>query len=108
MTQSSKRVAFNGRLLMIGCGSVGQCPLPLVLRHVDMPADRITVIDFEDVRPRIADSLAAGIVLKQQRLTQSNYQEMLSELVGPGDAIIDLSWNVETLDMLRWCGDHHV
>ena len=26
---------------------------------------------------------------------------MLAELVGPGDVIVDLSWNVETLDMLR-------
>ena len=108
MTQSSNRVAFTGRMLMLGCGSVGQCTLPLILRHVDMPADRITVIDFEDVRSRIADPLAAGMVLKRQRLTQSNYQEMLPELVGPGDVIIDLSWNVETLDMLRWCADHHV
>ena len=93
---------------MIGCGSVGQCTLPLILRHLDMPADRITVMDFEDVRPRIADSLAAGVVLKRQRLTQANYQSMLPTLVGPGDAIIDLSWNVETLDMLRWCGEHDV
>ena len=74
MTQSSNRVAFTGRILMLGCGSVGQCTLPLILRHVDMPADRITVMDFEDVRPRIADSLAAGVVLKRQRLTQANYQ----------------------------------
>src|ERR1700704_2232741 len=108
MTQSSKRVAFTGRILMIGCGSVGQCTLPMVLRHVDMPAERITVMDFEDVRSRIADSLAAGVVFKRQRLTQANYQVMLPELVGPGDAIIDLSWNVETLDMLRWCGEHDV
>ena len=108
MTQSSNRVAFTGRILMLGCGSVGQCTLPLILRHVDMPADRITVVDFEDVRSRIADSLAAGVVLKRQRLTQANYQAMLPELVGPGDVIIDLSWNVETLDMLRWCAEHDV
>jgi len=95
-------------MLMLGCGSVGQCTLPLILRHVDMPADRITVVDFEDVRPRISDSLAAGVVLKRQRLTQGNYQVMLPELVGPGDIIIDLSWNVETLDMLRWCAEHDV
>ena len=52
---------FNGRLLMLGCGSVGQCTLPLVLRHIDMPADRITVMDFADVRPRIMEALRAGV-----------------------------------------------
>jgi homospermidine synthase len=93
---------------MLGCGSVGQCTLPLVRRHVDMPAERITVMDFEDVRPKIEASLKTGVVFKQARLTQDNYASLLSELVGPGDAIIDLSWNVETFDMLEWCGEHDV
>ena len=93
---------------MIGCGSVGQCTLPLVRRHVDMPASRITVMDFQDVRPRIEDSLQAGVVFKQARLTQENYAATLGELVGPGDVIIDLSWNIETLDMLAWCAEHNV
>jgi homospermidine synthase len=33
---------------------------------------------------------------------------MLAELVGPGDIILDLSWNVETADVLSWCGEHDV
>ncbi len=103
-----QRTPFDGRILMLGCGSVGQCTLPLVRRHVDMPADRITVLDFEDVRPKIEDSLQAGVVFKQARLTQDNYASMLGELVGPGDIIVDLSWNVETFDMLAWCGEHNV
>ena len=57
MTSIRNRTPFDGRILMLGCGSVGRCTLPLVLRHVDMPADRITVMDFEDVRPKIEDSL---------------------------------------------------
>jgi homospermidine synthase len=93
---------------MLGCGSVGQCTLPLVVRHVDMPANRITVLDFEDVRGKIDESLKAGVVFKQARLTQENYASLLGSLVGPGDVIIDLSWNVETFDMLEWCADHDV
>jgi len=102
------RIPFDGRILMLGCGSVGRCTLPLVRRTLEMPAQRITVLDFEDVRPTIADSLQAGVVFKQARLTQENYTSMLAELVGPGDVIVDLSWNVETLDMLAWCGEHDV
>src|SRR5216684_1915698 len=108
MTHTQKRTPFAGRILMLGCGSVGQCTLPLVRRHVDMPSDRITVMDFADVRPRIEDSLQAGVVFKQTRLTQDNYSSTLGELVGAGDIIIDLSWNVETLDMLAWCAEHDV
>ena len=108
MTQIATRVPFGGRILMLGCGSVGQCTLPLVRRHVDMPPDRITVLDFEDVRPKIQDSLQAGVAFKRARLTQENYASMLAELVGPGDVIVDLSWNVETFDMLEWCAAHGV
>jgi homospermidine synthase len=108
MTQTSNRTPFGGRILMLGCGSVGQCTLPLILRHLDMPANRITVVDFEDVQSRIADAIQAGVVFLRQRLTRDNYQTMLSALVGPGDVIIDLSWNVETLDMLRWSAEHDV
>jgi homospermidine synthase len=93
---------------MLGCGSVGQCTLPLVRRHIDMPADRITVMDFEDVRPMIQESLQAGVRFRQARLTQDNYVTLLAELVGPGDIIIDLSWNVETFDLLAWCGERDV
>jgi homospermidine synthase len=93
---------------MLGCGSIGKCTLPLVRRHIDMPASRITVLDFEDVRPRIEDALQAGVVFRQARLTKDNYQSMLDELVGPGDILLDLSWNVETVDILAWCGEHDV
>jgi homospermidine synthase len=65
-------------------------------------------MDFEDVRPKIQDALLAGVVFKQARLTAENYATVLAQLVGPGDLIVDLSWNVETLDMLSWCGEHDV
>jgi homospermidine synthase len=106
--QNTKRTPFDGRILMLGCGSVGQCALQLVRRHIDMPADRITILDFEDVRSKIEAALQAGVGFKQSRLTQQNYASMLGALVGPGDIIIDLSWNVETFDLLAWCGEHDV
>jgi len=108
MNPVEKRTPFGGRLLMLGCGSVGQCTLPLVRRHVDMPANRITVLDFEDVRSKIEDSLRAGVVFRQARLTKDNYPTLLGDMVGPGDIIVDLSWNVETFDILYWCGEHDV
>ena len=65
-------------------------------------------MDFEDIRPKIEDALQAGVMFKQARLTQDNHASMLSGLVTAGDVIIDLSWNVETYDILAWCGEHDV
>ena len=47
-------------------------------------------------------------MFKHARLTRDNYASMLSGLVTAGDVIIDLSWNVETYDILAWCGEHDV
>jgi homospermidine synthase len=108
MTPASNRTVFKGKVLMLGCGSVGRCTLPLVLRHLDMPANRVTVMDFADVRATIQEPLRAGVAFKQMRLTSENYASVLGELVGPGDVIVDLSWNVETFDMLQWCAERKV
>ncbi len=108
MNDLNSRTPFNGRILMLGCGSVGRCTLPLIRRHVDIPASSITVMDFEDIRPTIEDALQAGVLFKQARVTRENYASMLGGLVTAGDMIIDLSWNVETHDLLAWCGEHDV
>src|SRR5262249_6939120 len=39
------KTPFPGRVLLIGCGYVGRCTLPLLVRHLDVPANRITVLD---------------------------------------------------------------
>ena len=60
METFATRVPFEGKILMVGCGSVAQCTLPLLLRHVARP-DQITVMDFVDNRSRIETELAAGV-----------------------------------------------
>ena len=39
-----KHVEFSGRLVIVGFGSVGQGTLPLLLRHIDMPRERIRIV----------------------------------------------------------------
>ncbi|MCM8775476.1 MAG: saccharopine dehydrogenase NADP-binding domain-containing protein [Candidatus Omnitrophica bacterium] len=99
---------FDGRLLIIGCGSVSQCAVPLVLRFFEMPADRITIMDFVDNRARVQDALAHGVRYVFDRVTETNYQELLAKYAGPGDMIIDLAWNIETCAILRWCRERGV
>ena len=96
------------KILMMGCGSVGQCTLPLLQRHIPIDPKQMTVIDFQDVRGNIRASLEAGVKFEQNRVTPQNYKELLGRHVGAGDLIVDLSWNVETLEMLEWCGEHDV
>ena len=105
---SIKRVRFDGRLLMLGCGSVGRCTLPLILRHVDMPASEITVMDFEDVRRHDRGAASGRRRLQTGAPDAGQLSAVLGELVG--------AWRhhrrpvVERRDARNaaWCGEHDV
>ncbi len=99
---------FDGRLLIIGCGSVSQCAVPLVLKLIQMPPSKITIMDFVDNRSRVKDALEQGVKYVIDRITPDNYPQLLGKYTGPGDMIIDLAWNIDCLAMVKWCRDNQV
>jgi len=99
---------FNGKILIIGCGSVSQCAIPLVLKLIDMPPTNITIMDFVDNRERVKDTLAKGVSYVFDRITPENYAELLGKYVGPGDMVIDLAWNIDCIAMVQWCREKNV
>ena len=101
-------MSFPKKILVIGCGSVSQCAIPLILKIIDTPPKNITIMDFVDNRARIKDSLGKAVSYVMDRITPDNYDRLLKKYVGNGDLIIDLAWNIECLAMLQWCRDNHV
>ena len=41
---------FNQKILFVGYGAVAQCALPILFKHIKVPARDVTVMDFEDRR----------------------------------------------------------
>ncbi|MGI6240937.1 MAG: saccharopine dehydrogenase C-terminal domain-containing protein [Candidatus Omnitrophota bacterium] len=101
-------ITFNQRILCLGFGSVGKCTLPILLKHIRVPYQNVTVLDFADKREEILPWTRKGIRYVQQRVTSINYARILSQYVSPGGLIIDLTWNIDSLDMLRWCHENKV
>ncbi|MBL8094043.1 MAG: saccharopine dehydrogenase NADP-binding domain-containing protein [Anaerolineales bacterium] len=99
------KISFSGRILILGCGSVSRCLQPLILRHFDMDFSKLTIMDFEDLRHLIPDTLAAGAQYVRDRVTQDNLPELLGRILGPGDLLIDLAWNIDCNAIIDWC--HH-
>lgn len=97
------KIPFDRRILILGCGAVSQCTLPLLLKHVEMPLDRITVLEMADRRDMIADALAQGVRYVNERITHKGYAEQLARHADAGDIIIDLAWNLGCTDLLDWC-----
>ena len=77
------------RVLVLGCGSVAQCVVPLLVRDLGIEPNRINVVDFVDNRARIAEVLKLGVHYEQDRLTPDNLNTFLSDRVGSGDLLVD-------------------
>jgi len=48
MSNHKVYVDFPGRILIVGFGSIGQGVLPLLLRHIGISPDRITIVTAAD------------------------------------------------------------
>ncbi len=44
----------------------------------------------------------------QEKITPRNLSQILSEHVSPGGIIIDLSWNIDCIEMLSWCHENRI
>ena len=102
------RIPFSGRVLLLGSGSVSQCFQPLALRHFEMDFSKFTVMDFEDLRDAIPETLAAGANYAQERVTPENLPALLGRYLGRGDLLIDLAWNIDCSTIVQWCHDNDV
>ncbi len=94
-----KHVAFSGRLVIVGFGSIGQGVLPLILRHVDLKPTQITIVTAEDRGREVASEY--GIRFVKTPLTRENYRAVLEPLVGPGDFLLNLSVDVSSVALVR-------
>ena len=97
-----------GRVLVLGCGSVAQAAVPLLVRDLGIVPSRITIVDVVDNRARVADVLAQGVRYEQDRITPENLDAFLAARVGDGDLLLDLAWNIDNPTILQWCRDHGV
>jgi homospermidine synthase len=95
-------------VLVLGCGSVAQCVVPLLVRDLGIEPASVTVVDMVDNRERIAGSLASGVRYEQDRVTPENIDVFLSARVADGDLLLDLAWNIDNPTILQWCRDHGV
>ena len=100
--------SFEGRILVIGLGSVSRCTLPLLFEHVPAAPSQYTVLDFSDLAEHAQWVRERGAAFANERIEEGNYGEVLGRHVGPGDVIVDLAWNIGTVDILEWCRAHDV
>ena len=92
---------FPGRILFVGFGSIGQGVLPLILRHIGIAPERLTIVTAEDKGHE--EAAKYGIKFVKERLTRENYRRVLNPLLGRGDFIINVSVEVSSIALIKLC-----
>lgn len=101
MSAFKKEIVFEGRMLIVGFGSIGQGVLPLILRHIDTAPERITIVTGDNRGQDIAEEY--GVTFIVEPLKKNNYQDILRKHLRAGDFLLNLSVDVSTADLVSFC-----
>src|SRR5262249_40024757 len=99
---------FKQRILFVGFGAVARCTLPILLRHVKVPPQSVTIMDFEVNEAALRRWTDQGVSFVNDRITPENLSARLSQHLSAGDLLIDLAWNIDCCEIVQWCHDHGV
>lgn len=101
MANEKKYVSFKNRMLIIGFGSIGQGSLPLLLRHIDIKPEQITIVTADERGRDVAKQYGIEFVIHP--VTQDNFREVLGPRVSAGDFIVNLSVDVSCPMLMEYC-----
>ena len=93
---------IDGPVVIIGFGSIGKGTLPLIQRHFDYDADKLTVIDPNpDTHLFLSQHHIRHL---QVAITRDNYREVLGDLFAEGRGFcVNLSVDTSSLDLMKFC-----
>jgi homospermidine synthase len=101
MGEWRKEHRFDGRLVMLGFGSIGQGVLPLLLRHIEMRPEQILIVKPSAKELESADALGVPHLLVE--VDKDNYRQVLEPRLGRGDFLLNLSVDVSSTALMRFC-----
>jgi homospermidine synthase len=101
MADGRKEHRFDGRVVMLGFGSIGEGILPLLLRHIEMAPEDIVVMKPHDRGLEVARDLGATTVVTP--LARDNYRDVLQRHLGRGDFLLNLSVDVSSTALIELC-----
>jgi len=101
-----KNVSFDRRLVILGCGFIGQGLLPLIFRHINISPEQISIITADERGKDVADYYQVSFTIKP--LTQENYKGLLDQNLQRGDFFLNLSSDVQSSILIDYCSEHGI
>ena len=105
MIPANRHVKFAGRLVIVGFGSIGQGVLPLLLRHIDMTPQQITIVTAEErgaaMAQRIRRPLRADAADPRELSSRCS-----SRCSAAGDFLLNVSVEVSSVALIELCQEN--
>lgn len=101
-----RKVEFKGRVVVLGCGSIGQALVPLIGRHLEGIYGRLMVLSADEAGRNITERCGAKFV--HAHLRPGNYRSTLKNFVSGGDLLLNLSIDIYSVDLIRFCAERDV
>lgn len=101
MPQDAPKPRFDGRLLMLGFGSIGQAVLPLLLRHLDIDPGRIEIL--KPSAQGLEAARAHGVRHTVAKLDRHNFRQWLEPRLDAGDFLLNVSVDVSSKALIELC-----
>jgi homospermidine synthase len=101
MKPDIKHAAFQGTVVMVGFGCMGQAMLPLLFRHLEIQPGQVKIISRSEDKTGIAREF--GVEFKVQALTEGNHEAVLEPFFKENDFLLNLSVDVSSLALMRLC-----
>jgi homospermidine synthase len=105
LTAGLETARLEGRLVMVGCGSIGQAILPLLPRHLEATGG-MTVLAADERGRSVAS--ARGVPFFHCHLKPGSFHRDLKRHLSRGDLLLNLSVDVSSLDLVEWCAEQGV
>jgi homospermidine synthase len=100
-TNKKNLVAFPKPVVILGFGSIDQATLPLLLRHIDVQPSQVTIIAKDEDGIEIAKKY--GVAHVKETLTKKNYESVLDPYLAQGGFLVNVSVEVESLALMKYC-----
>lgn len=101
-----KKVIFDQKLVILGCGFIGQGLLPLIFKHININPEQISIITADERGKNVADYYQVSFTVNP--LNRENYKEVLDNHLERGDFFLNLSSDVRSSALIDYCTERGI
>lgn len=100
MARTRKLASFDGRVVIVGFGSIAKALVPLLFEALGLAPAQVCVLSRSD---RDGTAATLGVDFRAHGLEEANYEEVLRPLLREGDFLLNLAVDVSSLALVDLC-----